>query len=59
MERRSKMRKRREYAWGLIMTVIGGASLSDYITYNHGSFMASVVVFSLGIALILWSYTEE
>ncbi|MBQ1293171.1 MAG: hypothetical protein IIY21_03990 [Clostridiales bacterium] len=52
------MSKDREYFWGLILTIIGGASLCDYITYNHGSFMISVTVFSIGLGMILWSYTK-
>ena len=56
--RREGMSKDREYFWGLILTIIGGASLCDYITYNHGSFMISVTVFSIGLGMILWSYTK-
>lgn len=46
------------YGWGLLMTVFGGAGLAEVITSSRGSFMVSVVIFSLGIAMILWSYVK-
>lgn len=47
------------YIWGLVMTVIGGASLADFITDNQGSFPISAVVFGLGFILILMSYGKN
>ncbi len=46
------------YGWGLLMTVFGGAGLAEVITSSRGSFIVSVVVFSLGIAMVLWSYVK-
>ena len=47
------------YVWGLVMTVLGGASLADFITDNRGSFPISAVVFGLGFILILMSYGKD
>lgn len=44
------------YIWGLILTILGGASLADHITDNVGSFPISAVVFGLGFILIVMSY---
>lgn len=47
------------YIWGLVMTVLGGASLADHITYGVDAFPISAVVFGLGFILILMSYGKE
>lgn len=47
------------YIWGLIMTVLGRASLADHITYGVDAFPISAVVFGLGFILILMSYGKE
>ena len=47
------------YIWGLVMTVIGGASLADFVTDNQGSFPISAVIFGIGFILILMSYVKD
>ena len=47
------------YIWGLVMTILGGASLADNITDGFGSFPISAVVFGLGFALICLSYVKK
>lgn len=47
----------RYYGVGLLLTVFGGAGLAEYITSGRGSFLVSVVVFSIGFASVLVSYT--
>lgn len=49
----------RLFGWGLIMTILGGASLADHITDGVGSFPISAVVFGIGFILMLWSYRHE
>ena len=55
------MRKSKEnlYGWGLLLTVLGGASLADHITDGVGSFPISAVVFGLGFVLIVMSYGKK
>ena len=48
----------RLYGWGLLLTVFGGSGLAEVITSSRGSFMVSVVIFSVGVAMILWSYVK-
>lgn len=52
-------RSNRLYCWGLVMTVLGGASLADHITYGVDAFPISAVVFGLGFILILMSYGKN
>lgn len=52
------MQKNREYSWGLVLTVFGGAGLAEHITSGRGSFLISTIVFAVGFGLILWSYTR-
>ena len=52
------MSNKREYLWGLVLLVLGGASLSDHITYGVDAFPLSAVVFGLGFALIIASYRK-
>ena len=47
------------YIWGLVMTVLGGASLADHITNGIGSFPISAVVFGIGFVLIVMSYVKD
>lgn len=44
------------YAWGLVMMVIGGASLADHICHGVDAFPLSAVIFGLGFILICRSY---
>ena len=53
------MSKDREYMWGLVLTVFGGAGLAEHITSGRGSFPISAVVFGLGFVLILISYGKN
>ena len=47
------------YVWGLVMTVLGGASLADHITYGVDAFPFSAVIFGLGFVLICMSYAKK
>lgn len=47
------------YGKGLIMMVIGGASLADHITYGVDAFPLSAVVFGIGFILVCMSYGKE
>ena len=47
------------YIWGLIMTILGGASLADNITNGFGNFPISAIIFGLGFALICMSYVKK
>ena len=47
------------YAWGLILVVLGGASLADHITYGVDAFPVSAVVFGLGFVLACMSYGNK
>lgn len=49
----------KQYVWGLVMVVLGGASLADHITYGVDAFPISAVVFGVGFILILRSYRHE
>lgn len=48
----------KSYCWGLVMVVLGGASLADHITYGIDAFPISAVIFGLGIVLIARSYVK-
>lgn len=52
------MNQKREYIWGIVMIVLGGASLADHITYGVDAFPISAVIFGLGIALTARSYLK-
>ena len=52
------MSKNGEYAWGVVFTVFGGAGIAEHITSGRGSFLISAIVFSIGFAMILWSYVK-
>lgn len=49
----------KHYGWGLILMIIGGASLADHITDGVGSFPISAVIFGIGLLLVVWSYRNE
>lgn len=49
----------KQYVWGLVMTVLGGASLADHITYGVDAFPISAVVFGIGFVLICMSYGKD
>ena len=50
--------KDKGYLWGVVMIVLGAASLSDHITYGVDAFPISAVVLGLGIALVARSYIK-
>jgi len=47
------------YGKGLILLVFGGAGLAENITSGRGSFIISAILFSIGLAMIMWSYIEH
>jgi formate/nitrite transporter FocA (FNT family) len=47
------------YGKGVILMVIGGASLADHITYGVDAFPLSAIVFGLGFILVCMSYGKE
>lgn len=53
------MNKAREYVWGLILLVFGGAGMSEHITSGRGSYPISAVLFGIGFVLIVMSYGKE
>ena len=46
------MKKSREYCWGLIFTLFGGAGLAEQITSGRGSFLISAIVFAIGYVVL-------
>lgn len=52
------MNKSREYGWGLVLFLFGGAGLAEHITSGRGSFPVCAVVLGLGLALMAWSYVR-
>ena len=46
------------YGWGLVMIVLGGASLADHITYGVDAFPISAVIFGLGFIFVCASYVK-
>lgn len=57
MRRERIKRHNRLYGWGLVVFLFGSAGLAEAIE-GHGSFLISAVVFSVGLSMILWSYTK-
>lgn len=45
------------YGVGVLLTLFGGAGLAENITSGRGSFLISLVIFSIGFACVLVSYT--
>lgn len=56
--RRDKDRGNRLYGYGLLIFIAGSAGLAEHITSGRGSFMVGAVLFSVGLGMILWSYTK-
>lgn len=46
------------WCWGIVLLVLGGASLADHITDGVDAFPISAVVFGLGIALCIRGYLK-
>ena len=42
---------------GVVILMFGGAGIAENITSGRGSFLISAIVFSIGLALVLESYT--
>lgn len=57
MRRERIKRHNKLYGRGLVIFLFGSAGLAEAIE-GHGSFLISAVVFSLGLSMILWSYTK-
>ena len=57
MRREKKRGQNKLYGYGLLLVLFGGAGLSEVICSNRGSFLISAIVFGLGFAMVLWSYT--
>lgn len=53
------MSKGRLYGIGVIMMILGGASLADHITYGVDAFPVSAIVFGLGFVLVCMSYGKS
>lgn len=51
--------REKQYFAGVVMVILGGASLADHITDGVGSFPISAVVFGLGFILVCMSYGKE
>lgn len=47
------------YSKGLILMVLGGASLADHICYGVDAFPISAVIFGLGFVLVCMSYGKD
>lgn len=43
----------RIHSWGVVLTLFGGAGMSENITSGRGSFMFSAIVFSIGYSCVL------
>lgn len=52
------MSKSREYALGVVITVLSAASLADHITDGVGSFPISAVFLGIGLILTARSYRK-
>ena len=52
------MSKDSQYGVGVLGTLFGGAGMAECITSNHGSFLISAIVFTIGFALVLYSYVD-
>ena len=47
------------YGKGLILMILGGASLADHICYGVDAFPISAVIFGLGFVLVCMSYGKD
>lgn len=52
------MSKGKEYALGVVITVLSAASLADHITDGVGSFPISAVFLGIGLILTARSYRK-
>ena len=52
------MRLDMKYGVGAILSLFGCAGMAEAVT-EHGSFMVSAIVFSIGFALVLDSYVGD
>lgn len=50
--------KNKYYGIGCLLTLAGGAGLAEISTSNNGCFWFCAVVFSLGVAMCLFSYKK-
>lgn len=50
------MKKNKAYGIGVLLTLFGGAGLAEISTSNHGCFWLCATMFSVGVAMCLWSY---
>ena len=46
------------YGKGMILTLFGGAGMAENITSGRGYFIISAIMFSIGFAMIMWSYVK-
>ena len=53
------MSMNREYGWGCVLLLFGGAGISENICSGRGSFIISAIVFAIGFGLILCSYGRK
>ena len=51
--------REKQYFAGVVMVILGGASLADHITDGVRSFPISAVVFGLGFILVCLSYGKK
>lgn len=49
----------RLYGWGLLMMVVGGASLADHVCFGVDAFPISAVIFGLGFIFVCMSYGKK
>lgn len=49
----------KRYCKGLVLFLLGGAGLAEYITSGRGSFIISTIVWAIGFCLILMSYGKN
>lgn len=47
------------YAVGVSLTLLGGSSLAEITTSNHGGFWISVVAFAVGFAICITEFLRK
>lgn len=52
------MGKNREYALGVVITILSAASLADHICYGVDTFPISAVILGIGIFITARSYRK-
>lgn len=50
--------KNKYYGIGCLLTLAGGAGLAEISTSDHGNFIFCAVIFAVGFAMCLFSYTR-